>query len=61
MTTLPGGVFARNWLLMHTSVSYSGGMFYLPIEFDDWVFPSDFDGVALYDGNRREVLRVALT
>lgn len=53
--------FARNWLLMHTSVSYSGGMFYVPLEFDDWVFSSGFDGVALYDGNRGEVLRVALT
>lgn len=53
-------VFECNWLLMHTSVTYSGGMLCVPREFDEWVFASGFDGVALYDGNRGQALRVSL-
>lgn len=48
------------WLLMHTSVGYSSGLLYVPREFENWVFASGFDGVALYDGNHSQVLRVAL-
>lgn len=52
--------FDRVWLLLWTSSSYAGGVMAVPRDFDRWTFSSDFDGIALYDGQSSRVRRVAL-